>query len=316
MKNIISKIRKAATALHRCWRRLQVFVERGTPTSSVLQEEATCSHCGRVFIGNYCPRCGQHRDAGKGKPRFLKTFREAYPQLSGNFLRTIIHIALRPGYMMRDYFRGHRVLYQSPVSTFLLAISIMALCSGIFGHADGSGRKGGANAAIDKLEEAVTKKIMMEADKDIKVRNAYDRWSVQRRMEGHHRIRAVMGEVKRRLTSNVSLTLFALFPMLCSVSYLVFRKRKFDGRRLTLMEHYVIFAYLYAFFRLTNGVVLLHLFYMAWAYRGIYRLSWIKSAGYATLVICLATVLFLVFIFILILVMLAPVLYYYDMPVA
>ncbi len=316
MKNIISKIGKAATALHRCWRRLQVFVERGTPTSSVLQEEATCSHCGRVFIGNYCPRCGQHRDAGKGKPRFLKTFREAYPQLSGNFLRTIIHIALRPGYMIRDYFRGHRVLYQSPVSTFLLAISIMALCSGIFGHIDGSGGQRGENAAIEKLEQDVMEKVMKEADKDVKVRKAYDRWSVQRSMEGHRRIRAVMTDMKRRLTSNVSLTLFALFPMLSSVSYLVFRKRKFDGRQLTLMEHYVIFAYLYAFFRLTDKMGLLHLFYIAWAYRGIYRLSWVKSAGYATLVSCLAAVLFVVFICIVMLAMVAPVLYYYYMPIA
>lgn len=310
MKNIIGKIRKAATAIHRCWRRLQVFVERGTPTSSVLQEEATCSHCGRVFIGNYCPRCGQHRDAGKGKPRFLKTFREAYPQLSGNFLRTIIHIALRPGYMMRDYFRGHRVLYQSPVSTFLLAISIMALCSGIFGHADGSLGKQGDNAIADKLEEVVTKKIIEESDKDVRVRRAYDRWSVSRSMEGHRRIRAVMGGVKRKLTSNVSLTLFALFPMFSSVSYLVFRKRKFDGRRLTLMEHYVIYAYLYAFFRLTSGEELIHWFYMAWAYRGIYRLSWIKSAGYATLVFGLAAVLFLVLISVFLLLLLAPVYYY------
>lgn len=312
MKKIISKIKKAAATLHRCWRRLQVFVERGTPTMPVKQEEATCGHCGRVFKGNYCPRCGQHRDAGKGKPHFLKTFREAYPQLSGNFLRTVIHLALRPGYMIRDYFRGHRVIYQSPVSTFLLAISIMALCSDIF-HIDNSDEPSGGGVVIEKLEHEVMGELKKAANNDAQVRKAYDRWNVSRRMAGHRRLRAVLVDVKHRLTSNVSFTLFALFPMLSSMSYMVFRKRMFYGRRLTLMEHYVIFAYLYAFFSLTNNLGSIQLFYMAWAYRGIYRLSWVKSAGYAVLVLTLAMAVCIVFILALILVMVSPVAYYYLM---
>ncbi len=304
--------RKAASSLHRSWRRLQVFVERGTRTSPVSHEMANCSHCGHDFVGNYCPRCGQHRDAGKGKPRFFKTFREAYPQLSSNFVRTIINLALRPGYMIRDYFRGHRVIYQNPVSTFLIAISIVALCNGIFGQIVHDGAKKEQITIFGLIDKLVTEDILKKADKNSDIDKAYEQWNAKRSMKGHSRMAAALKVVKEKLTSDVSLTLFALFPMLGSISYLTFRKRAFDGRRLTLMEHYVIFVYLYAFFSFTDDFEVIHFFYVAWAYRGIYRLSWLKSMGYATFVFGLTIIAVAVFIFILIGLMLAPVMYYYN----
>lgn len=313
MKQIISMAKKAANSIHRSWRRLQVFVERGTPTSPVSREVATCSHCGHEFVGNYCPRCGQHRDAGKGKPHFLKTFREAYPQLSSNFLRTIINLAIRPGYMIRDYFRGHRVIYPNPVSTFLIAISIVALCNGIFGPIIHGGAKKEKETVASMLTKVVSDEILKEAEKDSDILEAQHRWKAARSMNGHRRMAAAFRVAKEKLTSDVSLTLFALFPILGSISYLTFRKRDFYGRRLTIMEHYVIFVYLYAFFSFIDSLDFIHLFYIAWAYRGIYRLSWIRSIACATLVCGLTILLLIVIILLAIAVMLTPVLYYYNM---
>ncbi len=313
MKQIISMAKKAADYIHRSWRRLQVFVERGTPTSPVSCEVANCSHCGHEFVGNYCPRCGQHRDAGKGKPHFLKTFREAYPQLSSNFLRTIINLALRPGYMIRDYFRGHRVLYQNPVSTFLIAISIVALCNSIFGPIIHGGAKKEDETVVSLISKVVSEEIMKDAEKDSGIREAQHRWKAARSMDGHRRVAAALRVAKEKLTSDVSLTLFALFPILGSISYLVFRKRDFYGRRLTIMEHYVIFVYLYAFFSFIDNLDIIHLFYIAWAYRGIYNMSWIKSIACATLVCGLTILVLIVIILIVIALMLTPVLYYYNM---
>lgn len=313
MKQIISMIRKAAARLHRSWRRLQVYVERGTPTSPVTPEETTCSHCGRVFTGNYCPRCGQNRNAGKGKPTFFKTFREAYPQLSSNFIRTIFNLAVRPGYMIRDYFRGHRVIYQNPVSTFLIAVSIVALCSGIFSHIVHNGERKEDVSAVGLISKMVAEELAKEAKDDVKIRKAQNRWSESRKLEGHNRMAAALSMVKEKLTSDVSLTLFAIFPMLGLMSWLVFRKREFYGRRLTIMEHYVIFAYLYALFSFIDKFEIVHWFYTAWAYRGIYRLSWIRSFGYATFVLGVTVLILIALIFIAILLMVAPVMYYYNM---
>ena len=79
------------------------------------------------------------------------------------------------------------------------------------------------------------------------------------------------------------------------------------------MEHYVIFVYLYAFFSFIDSLDFIHLFYIAWAYRGIYRLSWIRSIACATLVCGLTILLLIVIILLAIAVMLTPVLYYYNM---
>lgn len=311
MISIASKIKRAVATIHRGWRRLQVFVERGAPTASLAKEPAECGHCGHVFTGNYCPRCGQYRDAGKGKLRFLKTFREAYPQLSNNFVRTIIHLALRPGYMIRDYFRGHRVPYQNPVSTFLIAASIAAVCSGIYDRVAQNGNSDSGVSVMSKLDKIVGDELTRKADQNEKIRKAYDRWNAHRTLEGHKRIAATWEIAKEKLKSDVTFTLFALFPLFGSMSYLVFRKRKFDGRRLTLVEHYVIFAYLYAFFCFVDRIDMLTIVYIAWTYRGIYRLSWIKSVAYATLVFWLTVIMLILLICVFIAIMVAPVIYYY-----
>lgn len=283
-----SMILKAANALHRGWRRLQVFVERGTLTSPVAQEETECSHCGHVFCGNYCPRCGQFRNAGKGKPHFFKTFREAYPQLSSNFIRTIFNLALRPGYMMRDYFRGHRVLYQNPVSTFLIAISVMALCSGIYNRIAHNKVKTEKESVANMFSMALTDKFTIEADSDEQMRRAYAKWKASRRANKIGRIAIAWDVVKEKVMSDTSLYLFVLFPLMGATSYFVLRRRSFDGRRLTLMEHYIIYVYLSAFFQFVYDPGWIECFYTAWAYRGIYRLTWLKSIAYTAVVYCIA----------------------------
>lgn len=301
-------ILKMANALHRSWRRLQIFVERGTLTSPVAQEETECSHCGHVFCGNYCPRCGQFRNAGKGKPHFFKTFREAYPQLSSNFIRTIFNLALRPGYMMRDYFRGHRVLYQNPVSTFLIAISVMALCSGVYNRIAHNKVKTEKEPVASTFFRVLTDKFAQEANSDEQIQRAYVKWKASRRVNKIGRIVVAWDVVKEKVMSDISLYLFALFPILGATSYVVLRRCHFDGRRLTLMEHYIIYVYLYAFFQFIYDIEWMQCFYMAWAYRGIYRLTWLKSIAYTAVVCCVAMSIVMSMILAIVLSMLA---YYY-----
>ncbi len=316
MNKVIEKIKATVTTVHRSWRRLQVFIERGTPTSPVSTEETECSHCGLVFRGNFCPRCGQNRAAGKGKPRFLKTFREAYPQLSNNFLRTIFHLLCRPGYMIRDYFRGHRVIYQSPVSTFLIAISILALCTNI-GHRIAPTRfEVSQKSEFEQFKDEVSVKLTKQtARRDPKMKEAYDQWHAHQDKTQSSRMAIVWDVIKEKLTSDISLYLFAFFPVIGVTSYALFCRRKFDGRRLTVMEHYIVYVYIFAisnFFDLFDKSGLLSIFYIAWTYRGLYRLSWWKSVGY-TLLLILTMVIFMMIGFILFIVLvMGQMMTYYD----
>lgn len=316
MKKVIEKIKAAVTTVHRSWRRLQVFIERGTPTSPVSTEETECSHCGLVFRGNFCPRCGQNRAAGKGKPRFLKTFREAYPQLSNNFLRTIFHLLCRPGYMIRDYFRGHRVIYQSPVSTFLISISILALCTNI-GHRIAPTRfEVSQKSDFEQFKDEVSVKMTKQtAQRDSKMKEAYDQWHAHQDKTPSSRMALVWDVIKEKLTSNISLYLFALFPIMGVTSYAFFFRRKFDERRLTVMEHYIVYVYIFAisnFFDLFDKSGLLSIFYIAWTYRGLYRLSWWKSVGYTLLLILTMVIFMMIGLILFVVLVMGQMMTYYE----
>ncbi len=311
LSRIMRKTKEAAKALHRSWRRLQVFVVRGTPTPRLSQQEVECCHCGHVFKGNYCPRCGQNGNLGKGKPRLLRTFREAYPQLSSNFIRTIIHLALRPGYMLRDYFSGHRVIYQSPVSTFLIAISIIALCTGVGDRVIRQGiheEESVAQLTSDTFSSIISQK----SKEDKKVHAAYVKWKKSRQelFSGH--TAAAVDWALEKLMSNTSLTLFAFFPLFGATSYCVFYHRRFYGRRLKMIEHYIVSVYMFAFFSLIDGLDVLVLYYIVWTYRGLYRLTWWQSLWRTALVAAIVAVLVLAAMLFVLTVMMTHVLYYYT----
>lgn len=310
MKTIVCIIKKKAAALHRAWRCLQVFVERGTPTSPVTQEQTECCHCGHVFRGNYCPRCGQSSSVRRGKPRFLKTFRDAYPQLSGNFLRTMVHLALRPGYMVRDYFLGHRVPYRSPVNTFLLAVSIVALCTSICRPFVGSGNAN-VGTSMSQLADSVVTQVAQAAGPKGKAHDAFAQWEEVRHNTHAGRAVTVCRMLLGKMCSDVSFSLFLAFPVLGVISYLVFRKRQFYGRRLSVMEHYVIFVYLDSLNCFIDWTVYLPFFYVIWMYRGVYRLSWWRATGYSLIVFFFSALAIFLLFFGFVALLLMPVLYYY-----
>lgn len=285
---ISNVLRKVANVASRAWRRYQVFVERGTPTSPLVQEETECSHCGHVFRGNYCPRCGQNLNVGKGKPKFVKTFREAYPQLSNNFVRTMIHLVLRPGYMVRDYFLGHRVVYQNPINAFIVAISIITLCRGITNQVM---QKETHDASIvENFSQALEDDYQRKSKNDKKMYAAYSKWK-QEQENPQSRLEVAFDVVVDYLSSDTMISLFFLFPVLGITSFLVLRKRPFHGRRLTVTEHYLFFTYLYSSaVVLLDDYFLLTFLYMVWAYRGLYGMSW-RRALWTTFVVVSIVVL-------------------------
>ena len=88
--------------------------------------ERTCTNCGERYTGRMCPQCGQPGSW----TRF--TWKQAMLNLLdiwglGNrpMFRTLKELLWRPGYMVRDYLKGHRQFYFPPFK--LLAVSIVVL---------------------------------------------------------------------------------------------------------------------------------------------------------------------------------------------
>lgn len=107
-----------------------------TPTATEPldgSEQHACLNCGESFDGRYCPRCGQ-----KGNTRRLTLHNVMANALdvwgAGNrsMPRNIVHLLLRPGYMIGDYLRGHRQPYFPPfkmlfifTATFLIMVEVV-----------------------------------------------------------------------------------------------------------------------------------------------------------------------------------------------
>lgn len=88
------------------------------PESSTLDNEpySRCLNCGTCYKGNYCPNCGQPKKTSR------LTLSSVFGQMISlltNVERGVIHTCIdlcyRPGYMMRDYIKGHRVEYTKPI---------------------------------------------------------------------------------------------------------------------------------------------------------------------------------------------------------
>jgi hypothetical protein len=266
---------KIFTTIKRFWRKYMVFVEHGAFTAPMTSDWAECRYCGHTFQGNYCPRCGQNRNIGTKKPTMLRTFREAYPQLSNNYLRTLIQLVLRPGYMMRDYFRGHRVIYQSPLNALLLTMSVIALCIGVYHQVNKTEEKHNLELFVENVEQNAGKH---KEGYDI-FKTALDNLGLTRKGEKAKAHHEVLWTVLDRLTSSNVMLILCLLPMMGLASHIVCRKRQFGNRKLTIVEHYIIFVYLYVPITIFKPHALVEMFYYVWTYRGIYGISWAKAFG-------------------------------------
>ena len=100
--------------------------QREIVPDTVDDTNRTCFNCGHHYAGRVCPQCGQIGTWGR------YTWRQAFFNLLdiwglGNrpMFRTLKELFWRPGYMIRDYLRGHRQFYFPPFK--LLAVTLVLL---------------------------------------------------------------------------------------------------------------------------------------------------------------------------------------------
>lgn len=90
--------------------------------------DTRCRNCGTVAPGAYCPACGQEtRVALPGAGEFMREAAGRYVAFDGTMWRTLALLAVRPGFLTREYLAGRRVRYVRPARLVLvLAIVLFA----------------------------------------------------------------------------------------------------------------------------------------------------------------------------------------------
>lgn len=112
-------------------RLIHIKMIRGKQVPPISKEQHnTCLNCGTVYNGSYCNRCGQSRNT----PRYrfsnaLKNIVGGFTNIDNGFGRTLLDLLYRPGYMIRDFIAGKRIIYFRPFQTLfiLAALYIMAV---------------------------------------------------------------------------------------------------------------------------------------------------------------------------------------------
>lgn len=94
-----------------------------------------CSNCGGHLDAEdaYCRHCGQHVVSTERRPLqplVAQSLEEAL-SLDGRLLRSFWLLVARPGFLAREYQRGRRKRYLSPISLFLLANLVFFLVPGL-----------------------------------------------------------------------------------------------------------------------------------------------------------------------------------------
>jgi hypothetical protein len=146
---------------HKCkvWSRaVHIKQIRGHVIADDTQDKHHCTNCGTDFTGNYCPRCGQSQDT----PRFTmkNLFHNVvtdFTDIESGFLRTIIELFWRPGYMIRDYIKGKRAYYFRPFKLLLIISTVSFILNRLFNPAFFQTQEevnyNTINAQIERLKE-------------------------------------------------------------------------------------------------------------------------------------------------------------------
>lgn len=90
--------------------------ENDRPEVVVRDEEThVCKHCGTEYTGGYCPKCSMPARWQRFNWKLLfLNFLDIWGLGNRPMFRTIRDLFWRPGYMIKDYLRGHHLSYFPP----------------------------------------------------------------------------------------------------------------------------------------------------------------------------------------------------------
>ena len=113
------------------WEGYKKWQGQSFTVAPMSDEDHKCVTCSTEFRGNFCPRCGQ---SAKIQPRMSlwKTFLlflDVWGVGNRGMFRTLRDLLFRPGYLIRDYIRGHRSAYFPPFKLLFLLTTLSILVS-------------------------------------------------------------------------------------------------------------------------------------------------------------------------------------------
>lgn len=95
---------------------------------TAVTETTECANCGRTFVGDYCPDCGQEADTTISPFDVIAGFFRELIDLERGFWPTFKGLVLRPRTTLHDYVSGARQRFSHP-GRYLMAAIVLAYLS-------------------------------------------------------------------------------------------------------------------------------------------------------------------------------------------
>ena len=92
-----------------------------------------CCNCGTEFAGNFCPICGQRAGVGRvGWNSVKENVALLWGMDSRSLTYTLVQLLGRPGYLVRDYISGRRLVSFPPVKMLVIVCLFVVIFEMVF----------------------------------------------------------------------------------------------------------------------------------------------------------------------------------------
>lgn len=133
---------------------------RADPIDDRAAADVTCRNCGADAPGAYCPSCGQETTLRLPKATtFIREAAGRYVALDGRMWRTLAALAIRPGFLTREYLAGRRRRYVRPARLVLVLSIVLFAVARWFAEPDGM-----VHVGTPKPGDTATKAAVVELD--------------------------------------------------------------------------------------------------------------------------------------------------------
>ena len=99
----------------------------------LLEKPSICKNCGAECNTAYCGKCGQSMSVSRLETKsFLLDMVSGLLRINRGFLFTAKHLLFHPWKVIREYIKGKRVNYTSPVNMLVILCFLGTLVGGLF----------------------------------------------------------------------------------------------------------------------------------------------------------------------------------------
>ena len=86
---------------------------------------------------NFCSKCGQVNDINRlSVKQYISVYLEDFYSFDNRFLKTVIPLIFKPGFVTKEYINGQRIKYVNPFQLYLHITILFFLVVGVFSKID------------------------------------------------------------------------------------------------------------------------------------------------------------------------------------